>query len=201
VGIGVATGADAVFVGSESDLDVEPSRRLPLLMTDDIRTGQVCWSGHWVLNPFEADGSLASLTQYPRFKRYIEGHATVLRARNVATRNPANWYRTIDRIHPWLTSAPKLLIPDIKGSAHVVIEEGQYYPHHNLYYVLSGKWPLQALAAVLRSRIAYQFVALYCPPLRGGFLRFQAQYLRRIRLPQWTGSRRRGRFIHLLNST
>ena len=187
MGIGVATGADAVFVGSESDLDVEPSRRLPLFMTDDIRTGQVCWSGHWVLNPFEADGSLASLTQYPRFKRYIEGHATVLRARNVATRNPASWYRTIDRIHPWLTSAPKLLIPDIKGSAHVVIEEGQYYPHHNLYYVLSGKWPLQALAAVLRSRIAYQFVALYCPPLRGGFLRFQAQYMRRIRLPQWTG--------------
>jgi hypothetical protein len=28
-------------------------------------------------------------------------------------------------------------------------------------------------------------VELYCPPLRGGFLRFQAQYLRRIRLPRW----------------
>jgi hypothetical protein len=31
------------------------------------------------------------------------------------------------------------------------------------------------------------FVASYCVKMRGGTLRFQAQYLRRIRIPEWDG--------------
>ncbi len=186
VGIGVATGADAVFIGTASDLDVEDERRIPLVGTEDIRTGKVEWTGKWVLNPFEADGRLADLDRYPRFARYLRAHEATLRARNVAKRQPSAWYRTIDRIHGELTRTKKLLIPDIKGAAHVVLEEGTFYPHHNLYYVLPGNWPTHALVRILGSRVAHRFVALYCPPLRGGFLRFQAQYLRRIRLPNWT---------------
>ena len=30
------------------------------------------------------------------------------------------------------------------------------------------------------------FVATYSTKIRGGYLRFQAQYLRRIRIPRWT---------------
>ena len=44
---------------------------------------------------------------------------------------------------------------------------------------------MRALQAVLRSDIARMFVATYSTRMRGGFLRFQAQYLRRIRVPQW----------------
>lgn len=42
-----------------------------------------------------------------------------------------------------------------------------------------------ALRAVLMSGIARLFVAAYSTRMRGGYLRFQAQYLRRIRLPRW----------------
>jgi hypothetical protein len=41
------------------------------------------------------------------------------------------------------------------------------------------------LQAVLRSGIAHLFVDAYAVRIGGGYLRFQAQYLRRIRLPQW----------------
>ena len=37
----------------------------------------------------------------------------------------------------------------------------------------------------MRSGIARLFVSLYSTRMRGGYLRFQAQYLRRIRLPHW----------------
>ena len=37
----------------------------------------------------------------------------------------------------------------------------------------------------MRSGIARLFVSLYSTRMRGGYLRFQAQYLRRIRLPRW----------------
>jgi hypothetical protein len=185
VGIGVATGADAVFIGPAEKLDVEAERRLPLITTKDIRHGWVAWGGLYVLNPFGADGRLVDPDAYPKFRAYIEAHRAEIAKRNVSQRNPSGWFRTIDRIHAPLASMPKLLIPDIKGHAHVVLEEGQYYPHHNLYFITSESWELRILQMILSSRVAHAFVAVYSPRLRGNFLRFQAQYLRRIRLPLW----------------
>ena len=185
VGIGVATGADKVFIGRFGDLDVEPDRKLPLAMTRDIATGRVRWRGDGVINPFTDDGRLVDLARYPKLRRYLEAHRDVIAARHVARKSPANWYRTIDRITPDLAGRPKLLIPDIKGEAQVVFEEGVLYPHHNLYFVVSDTWDLKALQAVLLSRLTRFFVATYSTRMRGGYLRFQAQYLRRIRLPRW----------------
>lgn len=186
VGIGVATGADKAFIGPHDELDVEPDRKLPLVMTGDIKDGSVVWRGLGVVNPFGADGKLVDLARYPRLRRYLEARKDQIAKRHVATKSPANWYRTIDRIYPELASRPKLLIPDIKGGAHIVHENGQLYPHHNLYFILSDEWDLHALQAVLRSGIARAFVATYSTRMRGGYLRFQAQYLRRIRVPLWT---------------
>jgi len=185
IGIGVATGADKVFIGCFKELDVEPQRKLPLVETKDIVDGSVKWRGRGVINPFEDNGSLASLTQYPKFARYLQLHSDIIRKRNCANKTTAGWYRTIDRITPSLLNQPKLLIPDIKGEAHVVYEAGQLYPHHNLYYITSTEWDLRALQTVLLSGIAKLFVAIYSTQMRGGYLRFQAQYLRRIRIPRW----------------
>ncbi len=186
VGIGVATGADKAFIGPYDQLDVEESRKLPLAMTRDIVSGHVQWRGLGVVNPFSDEGRLVELERYPRLKRYLEAHKEQIAKRHIARKAPSNWYRTIDRIHPPLASTPKLLIPDIKGEAQIVYEEGRLYPHHNLYYITSNEWDLRALQAVLLSGIARLFVATYSTRMRGGYLRFQAQYLRRIRLPRWS---------------
>lgn len=186
IGIGVATGADKAFIGPFDDLDVEDERKLPLVTTRDLSAGGVQWRGLGVVNPFEADGTLADLARYPRFAAYLEKNAELLRARHCAQKNSQAWYRTIDRITPTLATTPKLLIPDIKGEAHISLENGQLYPHHNLYFILSNDWPLQALQAVLMAGIAHLFVRAYSTKMHGGALRFQAQYLRRIRLPLWS---------------
>ena len=185
VGIGVATGADRVFIAPFNALDVEVSRKLPLVRTKDIHDGSVQWQGFGVINPFNKTGTLVDLEKYPKLAAYFAQHASTIRKRNCAKKNPRGWYRTIDRIHEDLTRQPKLLIPDIKGDAHIVYEDGQLYPHHNLYYITSSEWDLRALRAVLMSGIARLFVATYSTQMRGGYLRFQAQYLRRIRLPRW----------------
>ncbi|MEM8611139.1 MAG: N-6 DNA methylase [Cyanobacteria bacterium P01_H01_bin.105] len=185
VGIGVATGADKVFIGDYASLDVEPDRKLPLVMTKDITSGEVKWRGQGVINPFAEDGGLVSLEDYPRLRRYLDDRREVISNRHCAKKAPASWYRTIDRITPGLASRPKLLIPDIKGESHIVFEEGRLYPHHNLYYVISEHWDLRALQAVMLSALTRLFVSTYSTKMRGGFLRFQAQYLRRIRIPSW----------------
>lgn len=186
VGIGVATGADKAFIGPLHELDVEDDRKLPLAMTRDIASGAVAWRGLGVINPFLEDGKLASFDKFPRFARYLEARRAEIAGRHVAQKTPANWYRTIDRIYPALAAKPKLLIPDIKGAAHIVFEEGKLYPHHNLYFVTAEDWDLRALQAVLKSGIASLFVSAYSTKMRGGYLRFQAQYLRRIRVPAWS---------------
>jgi len=185
VGIGVATGCDKAYIGDHKTLDVEPNRKLPLLMAGDILSGSIEWGGHGIVNPFEQDGTLASLERYPRFGRYMRLRESILKARYVGRRSGDKWYRTIDRIWHELTTTPKLLIPDIKGEANVVFDDGKFYPHHNLYWITSTTWDLQALQCVLRSVIAKAFVATYCVRMAGGFLRFQAQYIRRIRIPHW----------------
>lgn len=185
VGIGVATGADKAFIGDFEALDVEPDRKLPLVTTADIQSGQVVWCGRGVVNPFADDGTLVDLHDYPRLYNYLNVRRDVIANRHCALKTPTNWYRTIDRITPSLANRPKLLIPDIKGEAHIVFEHGKLYPHHNLYFITSETWDLRALQAVLLSGIAQLFVATYSTKMRGGYLRFQAQYLRRIRIPRW----------------
>jgi hypothetical protein len=185
VGIGVATGADQVFIAPFDELDVEPDRKLPIAMTRDILTGSVKWRGFGVINPFGADGKLVALKDYPKLARYLGLHGAAIKARHVSKKNPNGWYRTIDRIYPELVSVPKLLIPDIKGTAHIVYEPGKLYPHHNLYFITAAEWDLHALQAVLLSNVTRAFITLYSTKMRGGYLRFQAQYLRRLRLPRW----------------
>jgi hypothetical protein len=186
VGIGVATGADKAFIGDFDALDVEPDRKLPLVTTRDIVSGEVHWRGQGVINPFANGGGLVNLQEYPRLRRYLEARQEVIAARHCAQKSPANWYRTIDRITPALAKKPKLLIPDIKGEAHIVFEGGELYPHHNLYYVTSETWDLRALQAVMLAAVTRLFISTYSTRMRGGYLRFQAQYLRRIRIPLWT---------------
>jgi adenine-specific DNA-methyltransferase len=184
VGIGVASGADGVFVVDDPSL-VEPDRMLPMAMVRDTLSGQLCWSGNYLVNPWDGDsGALVALGDYPRLREYFEANVEVLCKRNVAGRRPQQWYRTIDRVHHSLTDEPKLLFPDIKAEIHPVLDRGGLYPHHNLYWVASEQWRLEVLGGLLLSGIAQLFIESYAVKMRGGYLRFQAQYLRRIRVPR-----------------
>lgn len=181
VGIGVATGADRTFVVESAD--VEPDRLLPLSMVRDTATGHLQWSGHYLVDPWDIDGKLVDLSQYPKLRAYLECHDRTLRSRHVASKRPASWYRTIDKVDHSLTARPKLLFPDMKLTSQPVLDEGGLYPHHNLYYVISDAWDLRVLGGLLLSRVAQLFIESYAVRMRGGTLRFQAQYLRRIRVP------------------
>jgi adenine-specific DNA-methyltransferase len=182
VGIGVATGADGVFVATGAD--IEADRLLPLSMVRDTRSGTLEWSGHYLINPWDQAGKLVDLKKFPKLREYLEQSGSVLRARHVAGKSPATWYRTIDKVDPTLTARKKLLFPDMKMTIHPVLDQGGYYPHHNLYYVVSDQWDMSVLGGLLLSKVAEAFVDAYAVKMRGGTLRFQAQYLRRIRVPR-----------------
>ena len=182
VGIGVATGHDKLYIVG-ADADIERDRLVPLVMRDDIEKGRIKDGGRFVINTFVEGGQVVDLELYPRLRKYLAKHAADIKNRHVAKKNPGSWFRTIDRVYPKLVTIPKLLIPDIAGSNEVVFEDGHYHPHHNLYFVTSELWDMEVLGGLLSSKMALFFVWSYAVKMRGGYLRFQAQYLRRIRLP------------------
>lgn len=181
VSIGVATGADKVYVTQDPNV-AEPERILPLSMARDLMTGTFEWHGNYLVNPWADDGSLVALDDYPRMAAYLSHHPN-LRDRFVAKKDPKSWHRTIDKVNADLTAKPKLLLQDMKAYIHPVLEPGGYYPHHNLYYVVSDTWDMEVLGGLLLARVAQAFIEAYCVRMRGGTLRFQAQYLRQIRVP------------------
>lgn len=183
VRIGVATGNDKVFIVNEG-VDIESSRLVPLVKREDIHLGGIKDAKRFVINTFDGQGKLIDLAKYPRLARYFESHEDTIRKRHVAQKSNTGWFRTIDRVYPELVSIPKLLVPDIAGSNEVVFEKGYFHPHHNLYFITSSTWDLEVLGGLLSSKVALFFIWSYAVKMRGGYLRFQAQYLRRIRLPR-----------------
>ncbi len=182
IGIGVATGADSIYITKDTEL-VEIDRLLPLAMSGDTKTGILKWSNHYLINPWEKEQGLIDLESYPQMKAYLNNHKLDLMRRSIAKQKPRDWYRTIDRVNHDLTSMQKLYFQDMKLVSNPTLDRGETYPHHNLYFVTSDAWDLEILGGLLLSQVAQLFIEAYCTKLRGGTLRFQAQYLRRIRVP------------------
>jgi len=182
IGIGVATGADRVFI-SPAKPDIEPDRILPLALASDLQDGKVNWSGHCMANPWNERG-LVDLGNYPRLKSHLKPHHELLAGRHTAKKDRAeNWHKTIDRVNLALVRKHKLYIADIKDRLLPALDTGRTYPQHNLYWITSDTWDLKVLGALLMSAVGEFFIRCYGVRMRGGYFRFQAQYLRRIRVP------------------
>jgi TaqI-like C-terminal specificity domain len=153
-------------------------------MAKDIGSGALKWSGHYLVDPWNCDG-VVKLEKYPRLNAYYEKHSTALKKRHTAQKSTHAWDKTIDRVTHALTQKPKLYIADIRNILEPVLDHGETYPHHNLYFIQSEERDLEILGGLLISAIGQFFVESYGVKMRGGYLRFQAQYLRRIRVPSW----------------
>jgi hypothetical protein len=137
-----------------------------------------------MINPWNSDG-LVSLEDYPKLAEYLEPHRLELSKRHTAKKNPSHWFKTIDRIYPDRAFSPKLFIPDIKDRLTVIFDDGKFHANNSLYFIISDFWKPLALRAVLLV-VGPLFIGAYSTRVAGGHLRFQAQHLRRIRIPQWS---------------
>lgn len=186
IGIGVATGADSVFVSKNLKDCVEKELVMPIVLSKDIKNGEIRWSGNYILNPFKRGASdVITLDDYPLAKKYLYANMERLKNRHVAKKDMSRWYKTIDRIYDNLLPRPKLLLPDIKKSRVVAMDEGLYYPHHNLYYIINESIEdLKILGALLMSESSSTQLNNVSVTMHGGYARWQAQSLRKIFLPK-----------------
>lgn len=181
--IGVATGNDEVFVvPRDSAPPIEKSRLMPIALNDDVKSGRFEWHGAHLVDPWEARGQLIDLDRYPLAAAYLTRHRATLTRRHTA--KSGKWWRTIDAVHHDRLASAYLVLEDMKGHSHPVLIPAGYYPHHNLYAIYSEAWDLDVLGGILMSEVFERQVAAYCVKMRGGTLRFQAQYVRLCRFPK-----------------
>jgi len=184
IGIGVATGADKIFIIEDSGI-VEKEVLLPIITRKDIVNSKIVWKDRYLINTYSSRGKgLLDLNDYPNLNKYLENNKVALNKRHVAKKNSDNWYKLIDPIKSDLLTKPKLLIPDISTKNEIIFDKGNFYPHHNFYYITSNN--ITELL-VLRSLLSTEFVKTQVASkgllMNGGALRWQAQTLRKIHLP------------------
>lgn len=184
IGIGVATGADKIYISEELSGKVENDLLIPAISGKDLRGNTLKWSGAFLLNPYQGNGSLIDLAKYPQAHAYLLKNESKLKARHIAKKHPEKWYRTIDRIHPELQHQPKILLPDMSANSFIFVDKGDYYPSHNLYYVTGADVRhLKLLSAILISQFTQRQLVRLSNKMNGGFVRWQSQYLHKLRVP------------------
>lgn len=184
IGIGVATGADKIFVSKDLKGMVEDELLLPAINGKDLQGNNMKWGKRYLLNPYDINGNLIHLENFPKTKKYFESHKEQLASRHKVKKNPTNWYATIDRIQTSLTWQAKILLPDISSNTFVFVDEGHFYPQHNIYYIAGGSLrELMLLAALLMSDFMRDQLNKMTNKMNGGYARWQSQYLRRLHIP------------------
>lgn len=188
VGIGVATGADKIYL-LPRESDIEPGSKLPVVRAEDICPGYINWDGAYLLNPYDSSDNkkMRDLNQFPKTKKYIMQFEDRLKNRHCAKHHPDEWWRTIDRISYKVLRSPKVLIPDIQPGGVAALDlEGKFYPHHNVYFVISEGWNMKALCTLMRSEFVASQIRKVSVAMRGGSIRYQSQNLREIHVPRYS---------------
>jgi len=182
--IGAATGANKIYIVDPKEVEIEKSRLLPVITANELKTGKIKWRGKYMINTYNQDGVI-NLGEFPKLESYLKKYKEQLCKRHVAKKDGIKWFKTIDRVYESRAKKEKLLIPDISNNPIVIYDSGKYQPNNSIYYICSDDWDLQALKVILLSNVTKMFISIYSTKIAKGYLRFQAQHLRKLRLPAW----------------
>ena len=184
--IGAATGSNEVYIVDSDFINtkIEEERLIPVITASELRSGSIVWRKKYLVNTYDEKGVI-NLNEYPKLAKYLNSHKEDPCKRHSAQYDGNKWFKTIDRVCEKRAKMEKLLIPDISSNPIVVYDQGKYHPNNSIYYVCSEKWDLHALRVILLSNVTKMFISAYSTKIAKGFLRFQAQHLRKLRLPNW----------------
>jgi methylase of polypeptide subunit release factors len=184
--IGAATGSNKVYIVDPDKLgsEIEKERLLPVVTANELKSGSIIWKGKYLVNTYDESGVI-NLNDYPKLSGYLNSHKEDLCKRHVAKKDNTKWFKTIDRVYETRAKMEKLLIPDISSEPIVLYDSGKYHPNNSIYFVCSNKWNLHALRVILLSNVTKLFISTYSTKIAKGYLRFEAQHLRKLRIPNW----------------
>lgn len=186
ISCGVATGADAVYVVRDDELnDGLRGYAHPTIAGRQITEGEPLNVQDCLLVPYTDHGDLLPEKKLGELGRYLldEIRRARLLERTCVRRKP--WYAFHE--NPPLTDMlqPKLLCKDITPEPFFIADHrGDIVPRHSVYYLVPRDSELLGdLADYLNSRTAREWLHRHCQRASKGYLRLQSHVLKRLPLP------------------
>ncbi len=192
---GIKTGLNKAFVVDASTreqlLKEDPrSEELikPWLRGRDIKRWQVEWGGLYVI--FTRRGT--DIEKYPAIKHYLEQFREDLEPKKNPKQKKGRkagsykWYEIQDNIAYYKEfEQPKIIYPDIAKEPKFTWDENDFFLGNTAYIMPSSeKW----LVGFLNSRTVWWFYSNISSTIRGGFVRFIAQYMKQLPIPKVSSS-------------
>ncbi len=183
VSCGVATGADKVFIHSESKLPEELRRfAYPTIsgrqLNNDI-TQNIPPTKDIMLIPYDKHGRLLREYRLGSLRDFLlrSGRAEKLRKRA--------WYRFHDSVPLTEILRPKILCKDVTSKPHFWADrKGSIVPRHSVYYITPKHGvDFDALLEYLNSAEAKAWMMAHCQRAANGYYRLQSTVLKRLPIP------------------
>lgn len=194
---GVASGEDDAFIVSPEYAEknnLEESLLWPIIRGKNVRRWKAKWHNELVIYPYNEDGDLVELDDYPNIKAHLDSHKELLKDRYCVKTGGKSIYE-YHGPHPrsMFEGDIKIATPDMATENHFSYTNG-YDCFKNTVYVLtfSGGIPYseKELLGLLNSSVAEFSIKQTSPPLRGKPFRYRykSQYVNQIPLPEDTGN-------------
>lgn len=195
VRVGPALGCGRTFIVDPRTAEgIEPELLRSYVGREDVDGTQAEPGEFQVVVPFDKDGQLVRLEDWPRFKAWASKHKQNLQKRRFVQEG-APWWRTIDTIGPQWLERPKLLIPELCKEPMAALDRTPSIPAHSLYAIWSSEWPIKPLQRVLNAGLLKLTAEAQAPMLQKGWYRFYKRFILRTPLPSWqklTEAQRKG---------
>lgn len=189
IGVGVATGADAVFDVSSDEARMIPAEYVvPALSGRDLPAveGEPIEPGSRMVFPYDRKGHLVGEASLGAAADYLgmAHHRERLVKRSCYAKGSRTWYEYHERPRPQEFEAPKIVVQDIQKTPVFHIDRSGAMPKHSVYYIIP-KDPdmLEPLAEYLNSDKARAWLQLHCMSAAGGHIRLQSKTLARLSAP------------------
>ncbi len=177
--VGPALGVAAAFLLNPGEGEVETELMHPWIDSWEVQSNGISPKGRRVIAPYDADGSLIELDDFPTFAERLNQFKERLENRYIV-RQGAPWYQTIDRIRKSDWSPPKLLIPEIAKVPRVALDRSGAIPSHGIYCIFSPERDIEEIYERLSKGKLAKALTPLAPKVKGVYTRCYRRFLSAI---------------------
>lgn len=184
---GMATGADALFVTTESEVpqQLHPDWTRPTISGKSLAANDGPDSDKLFICPYRDDGSLTPEDALGAFGQWAELHRERLEDRSCVTTNGKAWYAWHETPPMQDLLQPKIVWRDITTEPQFWADRtGEIVPKHTVYYTIPKEGiGLDQLLEYLNSPQVRAWLEANCQKASNGYLRLQSRVLADLPVP------------------